>query len=562
MFRTFSRLFLPNRFDWLLKKTAERGGKKVLLGWNRGLGDIPLGLFAMVHRIRERIPNADITFMTRENLKEGFSLLDGVKVITDPAWQRGQEMFIPASLQKSYDLVIEKPNPTDWVYWQRGKITPRLKWNPENESLFEKFSLPKEGPMIGVQVAAETNYGLWRTWPLSHWQELIRQLEQMDVTVLLFGFDQKEQLKGSNVIDLRGKTSLFELLSIIKNRVYGLVLPDSGISSTVYYLDERFPLRHVTLWAHPNHGILKQNVPSPNPLLEHIPLIGQHKDLSSVKVEKVIEALFPIEKAAAILLAGGDGTRLGFDGPKGLFEVAGKTLFQWKCEKIPKHLPLAVMTSPVNHDAIVRYFEKNNYFGLNVHFFPQEMQRYLDENQRPIELKGPNGNGSVFASFVKAGLDRLFIRMGMESLVVSNIENPLGHPLDPALVYLAKHHDAAVLCIEKEKHDHPMGMVVQEGGRAKVVEYINLDANKEYRLAYSGQMTFSLSFFCKMAKKDLPIHWIKKKMGGRLLYKGEKFLFDALDEAKSVKVFCREKKTCYAPIKTIENISSVETILM
>lgn len=561
MFRTFSRKFLPNRFDWMLKKTAKNGGRRILLGWNRGLGDIALGLYAMVTRIRELVPNAEITFVTRENLKDGFSLLEGVKTIIDPTWKRGEDCKIDEAIKNQYDLVIEKPSPTDWAAWQRGVLTPRLKWESKNDPLYEKYNLPKDAIYVGIQVSAETNYGLWRNWPIRYWQQLIDTLEEMGVEVLLFGYGLEPQFKNRNITDLRGKTNLFELLSIIKHRVYGLVLPDSGISSMVYYLDVQFPIRQVTLWADPNHGILKQNVPSPNPLLKHKPLISSVKDLSTVKVEAVIESLFPIEKTGAILLAGGMGTRLGFDGPKGLFEIGGKTLFQWKCEKMPKNLPLAIMTSPLNHEEIVRYFDQNSYFGLDVHFFQQEMQRLLDQDKKPIDQKAPNGNGSVFTSFCKAGLDRIFKRMGIESIVVSNIENPLSHPLEPSLAFAAKRNDAAVQCILRADGDHPMGMIEAEGGQVKVVEYTHLDPNKEYTHAYSGQIAFRLDFFVEMGKKDLPLHWVQKKIGDRWLWKGEKFIFDALEEAKSAKVICHERQTCYAPVKTTESIPLVETVL-
>lgn len=561
MFRTFSKRFLPNPLDRMLEKTAKRGGRKILLGWNRGLGDIALGLYAIVHRIREIIPDAEITFLTRENLKDGFSMLEGVQVLIEPSWKRGEDLPIDTQLKKKYDLVIHKPSPTDWVPWQRATLTPRLKWNKNHEKLFENFGLSEKEIYVGMQVSAETNYGLWRNWPFSSWQSLIHQLEEMNVKVLLFGFGSDPKITNSNVIDLRGKTKLFDLLSIVKNRVHALVLPDSGISSMVYYLDEEFPLKHVTLWADPNHGILKQKVSSPNSLLKHCPLISELKDLSTVKVGEVIETLFPPKNTGAIVLAGGQGSRLGFQGPKGLFEIAGKTLFQWKCEKMVKGAPLAIMTSPKNHEETVRYFEKNGNFGLEIYFFCQEMQRFLDEKQKPMDLKGPDGNGGVFSSFVRAGLDSIFEKKGIDSIVVSNIENPLSHPLDPPLSFLSKAHEVVIQCIKKDEADHPMGMVEIVEGKAKVVEYMHLDPKKEYLLAYSGQMAFSISFFLEVAKKDLPLHWVQKKMHDRWLSKGEKFIFDSLEYAQNVKVFCSDRKTCYAPVKTTENIPYVEKFL-
>lgn len=561
MFRTLARIFLPNKFDWLLKRTARKGGKRILLGWNRGLGDIALGLYAMVQRIRELVPGAEITFITRENLRDGFSMLEGVRTIIAPDWKRGSPTKIDESLKKQFDLVIEKPSPTDWVRWQRGKVVPRIKWDKKHDPLYEKFNL--SGMYVGVQVAAETNYGLWRNWPLDKWQELFDRLEKIGVNVLLFGFGNEPKFENANIVDLRGKTTLFELLSIIKNRAYGLVLPDSGVSSMVYYLDESFPIRLTTLWADPNHGILKQNVASPNPQLIHCPLISEKRDLSTVSVDAVIGELLGLKNCAAILLAGGQGTRLGYQGPKGLFPIGGKTLFKWICDKVPKHLPLAVMTSPINHEETVSYFRDNGNFGLDVHFFQQEMGPVLDEEKRPIDLLSPNGNGSVFRSFVKSGLADLFAKRGIDLVTVNYIDNPLCNPFDPGLIATARlqNADIAVQCIERMSSDRSMGVLVENGDQIQIVEYTDLDPRKEYKYAYSGQLAFTLPFFSQMGEVKLPIHWVRKTMDGLQVWKGEEFIFDVFPHAKKVKSLCVSRETHYAPIKGPESIEMVQNSL-
>lgn len=546
----------------MLKRTARRGGKKILLSWNRGLGDIALGLYAMVQRIRDFIPDAEITFLTRPNLRDGFSMLEGVRTIVAPDWKRGQAKPIK---QTGFDLVIEKPNPTEWVKWQLGKLTPRLKWDKKHENLYEKFLIPNAA--VGVQVAAETNYGLWRNWPLERWQELFDCLEKINVTVVLFGFESKVQFPNRNIIDLRGKTSLFEMLSIIKNSLYALILPDSGIASMTYYLDDAFPLRLITLWADAKHGILKQSVRSPNPRLVHCPLIGKKRDLSTVSVDMVLEQLFPVANAACVLLAGGQGTRLGVEGPKGLFPIAGKTLFQWICEKLPRHFPLAVMTSPINHEETVAYFQKRGNFGLEVHFFQQEMVPLLDKEKRPMEIKAPNGNGNVFRSFVSAGLGELFAKKGIDLLSVVYIENPLAEPFDPAMLSFKRIEKADVIvqCIERKPTDSFMGVVVEKNGKIEIVEYTELDPSQEYKYAYSGALVFDLPFFCKMGEKELPLHWVRKKIpigpNAVEVWKGEQYIFDVLPFAKRALLYPSVREKVYAPLKEAENIPAVEQIL-
>ena len=286
-----------NGFDLQLRWAALRGVGSVLVAWNRGLGDIALGLYPLVERIREALPTAEITFLVREGLCDGMSMVAGVKVIGAP-WKRNEPYHVGATLERlglderRYDWVIAWPNPTRWLGDQRGKIVPRLVWNPAHDALWRRFGLEERYTYIGIQPVAETNYGLWRNWPLERWQELIALLEKRgDVRLLLFGYGQEPLFKSPIIQDLRGKTSLFELLSIAQYLCRALVLPDSGILSMLYYLDVRVPMRLISLWADTNQGILKQNVASPNPLLVHKPLVGGLRNLGTISAEEVVRAL-------------------------------------------------------------------------------------------------------------------------------------------------------------------------------------------------------------------------------------------------------------------------------
>ncbi len=605
MFRTFARKFLPNPLDWMLKRTAKRGGKRILIEWNRGLGDIALGLYAIQQRVREFIPDAKIAFLTRENLRDGFTLLEGVETIIAPSWKRGEPTDVKETLRqlsldpKDFDLIIVKPSPTDWVRWQRGRLVPRLKWKSEHDELWKKFDLPGPYLYVGVQAIAETNYGLWRNWPLERWNELFALLEKRgNVRVILFGYGDTPRFSHSNIVDLRGKTSLFELLSIIKNRCHSLVLPDSGVLSMSYYLDASFPIRVVSLWADPNHGILKQAVASPNPQLTHIPLMGAHRDLSRLSAEQVDRAIFPrkplqkcrrieeiekrpVENAACVLLAGGQGTRLGFDGPKGMFPVGGKSLFQWICEKVEdKRLPLAVMTSASNHEETVEFFRSHSFFGLEVHFFQQEMKPLLDEKKEPIEIKqgelllGPNGNGSLYRSFVNSGLADLFGKRGIDAITVIPVENPLAAPFDSRLIayHRSEKADATFKCIERAETDLSMGVLVENGEKIEVVEYTALSSEEltereedgllKYRFANIGQIVLDLQFMVRMASVDLPLHWVVKKMqvGTRTIpvWKGEHYVFDAFSFANRVRALCDLRELSYAPLKERRQLHAVE----
>lgn len=284
----------PNPLDFLLRRAEKKGDKRFLIFWNRGLGDIALGLYAIAGRIREKIPTAEITFLTRENLKDGFTLLGKCDVIVQPGLKRGERFDAKACGVDltNFDVTIENPDPTHWVSWQLGKLTPELHWQAEWDSLWQQYDLDPNCRYVAAHVQTETNYANWRDWPEGRWKELFQRLEsQKDLKILLFGFGEKPHFDLPNVVDLRGKTPLFNLLSIIKNRCEALIVPDSGISSMTYFLTENFPIKLISLWAETNMGILKQNVPSPNPNLRHIPLVGTDRNLANLTAAEVEKAL-------------------------------------------------------------------------------------------------------------------------------------------------------------------------------------------------------------------------------------------------------------------------------
>ncbi len=107
--------------------------------------------------------------------------------------------------------------------------------------------------------------------------------------VLLFGFNPTLAFPGT--CDLRGQTTLLEMLSLIKNRCRFLLVPDSGVLSLTYYIDAIFPIHVISLWADPKQGVLKQKVVSPNTELVSRPLIAKNKDLRTLSVDTVMEAL-------------------------------------------------------------------------------------------------------------------------------------------------------------------------------------------------------------------------------------------------------------------------------
>lgn len=297
----FFRLFRKNELEVLLPRAFRRGYKKILLVWNRGLGDIALGVYGIVHKIKKAIPEAEITVLTRQDLEEGFLLLGEVQTITIPSWKRGEPIDIASALKscgrdrKDFDLIIEKVNPTRWLKEELGKFAPHLKWRGEYDHLWKKFNLtPTSLPHIAVHLHTETEkfYGYNKNWPPDKFRELFDSLlRKMTLRIILLGLHKKQFWPHPAILDLRGETTLLEMLSIIKNCCPLLLAPDSGVLSLVYYLDIEFPLTVISLWGDAQQGILKQSVPSPNPRLKHIPIIGRDKDISAITTEEVLTAV-------------------------------------------------------------------------------------------------------------------------------------------------------------------------------------------------------------------------------------------------------------------------------
>lgn len=298
-FQSLWRRYGINPLDRLLDVQKKKGARKILIVWNRGMGDVPLGLYGLNQRIRQSIPDAQITYLTRVDLKEGFDLLEGIDVLSHPEWKRYQPVDIDHALthfglnRGDFDWVLEKPDPTSWLLKQRGVLIPRLQWDPQWNESADKFVIGDDKPCLGVHIQTETFYTSFdRNWPLSHWTALFQAVVQQGYRVLLFGFRPDPIIEMADVIDLRGKTTLREMLALIRRHCTRLVLPDSGPLAMNYYLDVSYPIRIVSLWADPRHGVLKQAAPSPNPQLEHIPLLSPKlRDLSALPVEWVLGAL-------------------------------------------------------------------------------------------------------------------------------------------------------------------------------------------------------------------------------------------------------------------------------
>lgn len=294
-------IFERNELKKILKKARQRRSYRFLLIWNRGLGDIPLGLYRVIQVIKEFIPEASITILTRKDLEEGFYLLEDVQAIAVPNWERGKPVNLEETLKflgkkkEDFDVILEKVDPTRWFKKDLGKFVPKLRWRLEYDQLWKKFNLaPYTVPHIAVHLSTETEefYSYNKNWPAEKFAEIFSALlNKIPIKIILLGLRKTAFLLNAHILDLRGETSILEMLSIIKNCCPLLIAPDGGVLSLTYYLNVEFPLTIISLWGDDHQGVLKQSVPSPNSKLKHIPLIGRNKNINAITTEEVLTAI-------------------------------------------------------------------------------------------------------------------------------------------------------------------------------------------------------------------------------------------------------------------------------
>lgn len=307
-------------------------------------------------------------------------------------------------------------------------------------------------------------------------------------------------------------------------------------------------------------------------------------------------------KIGAVLLAGGMGTRLGSDDPKGMYNVGlTKELYIFEClihnlldvvRQADTWIHLFVMTSDKNHQATVTFLQEHKYFGYQaeyVHFFQQEMAAATDyEGRIFLEGKGrlstsPNGNGGWFISMKNAGLLDLVKKAGIEWLNVFAVDNVLQKIADPCFAgaVISKNCAVGAKVVRKNAPDEKVGVMCLEDGRPSIVEYYELteelmNARDEkgdpaYYFGVILNYLFRVQDLISILDQHLPLHVVEKKIPylneeGVLVkpdepngYKFENLVLDMIHQMESCLPYevVREKE--FAPIKNKTGVDSVES---
>jgi UDP-N-acetylglucosamine/UDP-N-acetylgalactosamine diphosphorylase len=318
------------------------------------------------------------------------------------------------------------------------------------------------------------------------------------------------------------------------------------------------------------------------------------------------EAALRAGRVAVFTVAGGQGTRLGYDGPKGTFAVTpikGKPLFQVFAEKIKaaglrygRPLHWFIMTSHANHEQTEQFFAANRYFGLDqarVHCFRQGRMPAVDfagklllESPGSLALS-PDGHGGSLRALHRSGALDLMQSEGIDTLSYFQVDNPIIRCVDPAFIgfHLLAGSGMSSKMVPKAYAEEKVGHFCLQHGKVVVIEYSDMplamqrETNPDGSLRYSaGSIAIHIidrEFARRMAAGGegvaLPFHRADKKIAtvdaaGRPVkpdkpngVKFEMFVFDALPFARNSIVIETARADDFSPVKNAEGVDSPKT---
>lgn len=316
------------------------------------------------------------------------------------------------------------------------------------------------------------------------------------------------------------------------------------------------------------------------------------------------EGLLAGGRVAAFTVAGGQGTRLGFSGPKGavavtpvgdrtLFELFGAMVIAAR-RKYGSAIPWYVMTSPANHDETVAFFERFDFFGLppaDVRLFPQGMLPAFDLTGRVLLSQkhrvalAPDGHGGSLKALVSGGAIADMQRRGVSVITYFQVDNPLVKPFDPLFIGLHATTGSEMSTKVTPKADdlERVGNVCRSGDRVIMIEYSELPETLARRRDVSGRRLFDaanlavhlldVAFVERIAGSSfqLPIRRAEKivpyvddsgasqEPDAPNAVKLETFVFDALPLAKNPLVFEVNRDEEFSPVKNATGVDSLET---
>ncbi|MCD6120577.1 MAG: UTP--glucose-1-phosphate uridylyltransferase [Spirochaetales bacterium] len=332
----------------------------------------------------------------------------------------------------------------------------------------------------------------------------------------------------------------------------------------------------------------------------YIPLSKSMEDRDTLKLG---EDFITSGKTAFLTVAGGQGSRLGYEGPKGIFGISPvrkASLFQIFAEKLlaanrlySVEIPWLIMTSLANYYETVDYFKKMNFFGLkakDVIFFRQGMLPSLYPEGKLVLsadgglFKNPNGHGGVVKALHDSGTIDFLTERGIDEIFYFQVDNPLVYVPDPLFLgfHLKNNSEMSSKVVKKAYPEEKIGSIGLINGKPGVIEYSDLDRDTMYSRRKDGTLYFAQGSiavhilnvnFLKRIKTELPYHIARKKVktlkpaatGADLVeeevVKFEMFIFDAIPIARNPIFFETDRKEEFSPLKNRTGVDSIETCI-
>jgi UDP-N-acetylglucosamine/UDP-N-acetylgalactosamine diphosphorylase len=337
--------------------------------------------------------------------------------------------------------------------------------------------------------------------------------------------------------------------------------------------------------------------------IERLPL-NEVQQEAERRIARIGRQALEADRVAVVTVAGGQGTRLRYDHPKGMYPITPileKSLFRHFAEQIlagrRRHgcsLPWFVMTSPTNDAETRAFFRRSGFFDLgegSVHFFVQRVNPIVDRDGRLLMadrdrlLVGPDGHGGTFSALAEAGMLDVLREGGWDLVSYFQVDNPLVTVVDPRFIghHLNRGADFSCKVVPKRDPEEGLGLAVMKGDRPAVIEYVDVPPEVAAARLPSGKLrlrygsiaihVIDVPFAERVAAQaeGLPWHVARKRYeilnerGEVALappdscYKFERFVFDALrfaDECAFVEV---RRDTEFAPVKNAEGQDSPAT---
>ena len=303
-------------------------------------------------------------------------------------------------------------------------------------------------------------------------------------------------------------------------------------------------------------------------------------------------------KLAVVTMAGGQGTRLGHDGPKGTYDIglsSHKSLFELLSDSIKEEekkydvtIPWFIMTSRENNKETIEFFEKHKYFGnqkdKNIFFFVQgELPMVDTEGKILIGEDGliklaADGHGGIYESLVKTKMTEKMRHMGIEWVFIGGVDNCLVKMVDPVLMGIAIDKKVTVACksVVKANPHEKVGVFCKRNGKPNVIEYSEITDKMAEATDKNGELLYGEShILCnlfnvdaieRMGANPLPYHTAYKKAkyidkNGNIVeptspnaYKFEAFLFDAFSAVDEMAVLRVKREEEFAPVKNEDSV--------